>query len=80
MLNDIIIQLSRSEWNRPPFVVAKKPDATGKVRMRIVVDFRELNKATIGDLYPLPNITEILDELRKAQYFTALDLASGFRA
>lgn len=56
----------------------KKPDATGKVRMRIVIDFRKVNEATIGDSYPLPNIAGILDQLRKPQYFTTLDFASGF--
>lgn len=27
---------------------------------------------------PCPNITEILDKLGRSQYFTTLDLASGF--
>lgn len=35
-------------------------------------------RKTIGDGYPLPNITDILDQLGKARYFTTLDLASGF--
>jgi len=34
-------------------------------------------KKTIGDAYPLPNITDILD-LGNAKYFSVLDLASGF--
>jgi len=37
----------------------------------------ELNDLTIGDVFPLPNITEILDQLGNAKYFTTLDLASG---
>jgi len=37
-----------------------------------------LNEKTIGDAYPLPNITDILDQLGSAKYFSILDLASGF--
>jgi len=35
-------------------------------------------KKTIGDAYPLPNITDILDQLGNAKYFSVLDLVSGF--
>jgi len=41
------------------------------------VDFRDLHDKTVGDAYPLPNITEIL-ELGSAKYFSVFDLASGF--
>lgn len=44
----------------------------------MVIDYRELNKATVKDKYPLPLITEILDQLGNAKYFTTLDCASGF--
>ena len=36
-------------------------------------------KKTIGDAYPLPNITEILDHLGEAKYFSTFDLANGFQ-
>ena len=39
---------------------------------------RLLNKKTISNAYPLPNISEILDHLGRAQYFSVFDLASGF--
>jgi len=44
----------------------------------MVIDYRTLNEKTIGDAYPLPNITDILDQLGNAKYFSVLDLASGF--
>jgi len=47
----------------------------------MVIDFRKLNEKTIGDAYPLPNITEILDQildLGSTKYFSVFDLASGF--
>lgn len=43
-----------------------------------MVDYRKLNEKTVDDRYPMPNITEILDKLGRCQYFTTLDLASGF--
>ncbi|KMQ88105.1 enzymatic polyprotein endonuclease reverse [Lasius niger] len=77
MLEDGIIRTSASQWNAPLLVVLKKPDASGKPRLR-VVDFQRLNNLTIGDSFPLPNITDILDQLGNAKYFTTLDLASGY--
>lgn len=43
-----------------------------------MVDYRKLNEKTIDDKYPLPNITDVLDKLGKANYFTILVLASGY--
>jgi len=40
-----------------------------------MIDFRALNEKTIRDAYPLPNITEILDQLGSARYFSVFDLA-----
>lgn len=78
MLADKIIQASSSQWNAPLLVVPKKTDASGKTKLRVVVDFRKLNDLTIGDSFPLPNITDILDQLGNSKYFTTLDLASGY--
>lgn len=78
MLKDGIIQPSNSPWSSPIWVVPKKADASGHKKWRIVIDFRKLNNKTIDDKFPLPNITDILDKLGKAQYFSTLDLANGF--
>ncbi|KAL6421449.1 hypothetical protein ACFW04_013904 [Cataglyphis niger] len=78
MLKDRIIQTSTSQWNAPLLVVPKKADASGKSKLRVVIDFRKLNDLTIGDSFPLPNITDILDQLGNAKYFTTLDLTSGY--
>ena len=40
--------------------------------------FRALKDKNINDAYPLPNITEILDQVGSSKYYTVLDLASGF--
>ena len=78
LYDDGRIQNSDSPYNSPVWVVPKKPDAQGNRRWRMVIDYRLLNEKTVGDAYPLPNITDILDQLGGAKYFTVLDLASGF--
>jgi hypothetical protein len=44
----------------------------------MVVDFRKLNEKTIRNAYPLPDITEILDQLGQSKYFTCLDMVMGY--
>lgn len=78
MLKQGIIKPSYSPWSSPIWIVPKKADASGLRKWRLVVDYRKLNDKTIGDKYPIPNITDILDKLGKCMYFTTLDLASGF--
>lgn len=78
MLQQDIIQHSTSPWSSPLWIVPKKLDASGKRKWRVVIDYRKLNEKTIDDKYPLPNITDILDRLGRSQYFSTLDLASGF--
>ena len=73
-----IIAPSRSPWNAPLLVVPKKPTAEGVAQYRVCVDFRKLNQVSVGDAFPLPNITEILDQLGKSKYYTTLDLAQGY--
>lgn len=42
------------------------------------VDYRQLNARTREDDFPLPRIEESLDALAGAQWFSTLDLASGY--
>ncbi|KAH8284412.1 hypothetical protein KR018_002845, partial [Drosophila ironensis] len=78
MLQQNIIKNSHSPWSAPVWVVPKKSDSTGEKKWRLVIDFRKLNEKTIADRYPIPNIADILDSIGKTQYFTTIDLASGF--
>jgi Reverse transcriptase (RNA-dependent DNA polymerase). len=78
MLEDNIIRPSTSPWNSPLWVVPKKRDASNQIKWRLVVDYRKLNDITVSDVYPLPNISDILDQLGHSKYFSTLDLASGF--
>lgn len=78
LLKQGIIRESISPWSCPVHIVPKKADASGKVKWRLVIDYRRLNDRIVEDKYPLPNINDILDKLGRAQYFTTLDLASGY--
>jgi hypothetical protein len=78
LLRKGVIEESNSPWNSPLLVVPKKDDASGEKKWRLVVDFRKLNERTVGDAYPLPDITEILDQLGKSKYFSCLDMVMGY--
>lgn len=78
MLEADIVRPSSSPYNSPLLVVAKKSDSKGNKRLRLVIDFRRLNEKTIADAYPLPHISEILERLGGAKYFSIFNLASGF--
>lgn len=78
MLEDGIIRESISPYTSPVWVVPKKTDASGKKKFRLVIDYRKLNEKTINDKYPIPEITDILDKLGRTNYFSTIDLVSGF--
>lgn len=78
MLEKNIIRESCSPWSSPVWIVPKKDDSLGNKKWRMVIDYRKINDKTVDDKYPIPNITDILDKLGRSNYFTTLDLASGF--
>jgi len=53
-----------------------------KVALRGIASFNSSEKGgpgrTIGDAHPLPDITEILDQLGQSKYFTCLDMVVGY--
>ncbi len=57
-----------------PFFFVKKKDGT----LCPVQDYQKLNEMTIKNQYPLPLISELIDKLRGAKYFTKLDIRWGY--
>lgn len=42
------------------------------------IDYRELDKLTIKNRYPLPRIDDMFDELLGSNYYSKIDLRSGY--
>lgn len=73
LLQNGIVQPSSSSYASPVVLVRKK---TGDYRL--CIDYRALNKKTVRENYPMPLIDDQLDVLAGHQYYTTLDLASGY--
>ena len=57
----------------PVFFIKKKDGS-----LQLVQDYRTLNAVTVKNKYPLPLISELVSQLRRAKYFTKLNVQWGF--
>jgi hypothetical protein len=57
-----------------PILFVRKADGS----LHLCIDYRGLNDVTRKDAYPLPRVDDTLDELKDANFYTHLDLASSF--
>ncbi|GJV67473.1 putative reverse transcriptase domain-containing protein [Tanacetum coccineum] len=73
LLNKGFIRPSSSPWGAPILFVKKKDGS-----MRMCIDYRELNKVTVKNVYPLPRIDDLFDQLRGERWFSKIDLRSGY--
>jgi hypothetical protein len=67
------IQPSKSPMASPCFFIKKKDG-----KLRLIQDYRKLNGMTVKNRYPLPLISELVEKLRGARYFTKLDVRWGY--
>ena len=57
-----------------PVLFAKKKDGT----LQLCVDFRNLNKITRKNRYPIPLVSNLIDQLGLAKIYTMFDLRAGY--
>ena len=55
-------------------VLVQKKDGT----WRLCIDYRALNKITVQNRYPIPQIDDLLDQLKCEKYFNNIDLKSRY--
>ncbi|GKB13300.1 putative reverse transcriptase domain-containing protein [Tanacetum coccineum] len=67
------IRPSSSPWGAPILFVKKKDGS-----FRMCINYRELNKFTFKNRYPLPRIDDLFDQLQGSQFFSKIDLRSGY--
>ena len=67
------IRPSKSPMASPVFFIKKKDGA-----FWLVQDYHALNAITVKNKYPLPLISELIEKLQGARYFTKLDVRWGF--
>ena len=68
-----VIEPSCSPWASPVVLVRKKDGS-----LRFCIDYRHLNLVTKPDVFPLPRMDDLLDQLGRSKFFSTLDLASGY--
>jgi hypothetical protein len=66
-------------WNSPITAVPKTDESGSVVGTRVCCDLRALNKVLVaGDVYPLPDIQQLLRSFAGCTYFSMLDLEDAF--
>ncbi|GJW71412.1 putative reverse transcriptase domain-containing protein [Tanacetum coccineum] len=80
-LSDQLQELSDKGFIRPSslpwgatVLFVKKKDGS----FRMCIDYRELNKLTVKNLYPLPRIDDLFDQLQGSSVYSKIDLRSSY--
>jgi hypothetical protein len=53
-----------------PVVLVQKKDGT----WRLCIDYKALNKITVKNWYPIPRIDDLIDQIKRENFFTKIDL------
>lgn len=69
----VLEKIESSEWGAPSFIIPK-PNGT----VRFLSDFRELNKRLVRKPYPLPKVSDMLQQMEGFTYASAIDLNMGY--
>ena len=66
-----LIKPSKSEMASPVVVVLKGKD--GKDGVRLAVDYRYVNRYTVGDAYPMPDYSDIVQRIGQATWISTFN-------
>ena len=65
-------------WNFPLLAAPKKDEFGKYTDVRVCVDYRPLNNVLEDDIYSIPLVTELIQETRKFNYSSTIDLKHAF--
>lgn len=69
----VLEPVEQSEWASPSFVIPKKDGS-----VRFLTDFRKLNERILRKPYPLPKISDTLQQIDGFTFASAIDLNMGY--
>ncbi|GJZ67187.1 putative reverse transcriptase domain-containing protein [Tanacetum coccineum] len=72
LLDKGFIRPSSSPWGGPILFVKNKDGS-----MRMCIDYRELNKVTVKNVYPLPRIDDLFDQLQGTKHYEFVVMPFG---
>lgn len=73
LLHAGVIVESRSPWRHTPVVVNKSDGS-----LRMTINYKPVNSTTIADAFPIPNVTDLLNRLSGAKYFSSIDFSQFY--
>jgi hypothetical protein len=75
---DVLVDLDKMRPNNSEYACQVTLPAKKDGSRRFCGDYRPLNAQTRRDMFPMPLVEDVIDQLGKSTWFTALDLQSGF--
>ena len=73
LLEKGFIRLSTSPWGAPILFVKKKYGT-----LILCIDYRKLNRVTMKHKYPILRIDDLFYQLKRARYFSKINLKTGY--
>ena len=73
MLKNDIIEESQSNWSSPCILVPKHDGG-----FRFCTDFKKVNDKTKSDSFPIPRITDCIDQIGSAKFVSTFDMLKGY--
>ncbi|GKC25089.1 putative reverse transcriptase domain-containing protein [Tanacetum coccineum] len=68
------VSITTDTWTAPHVLFVKKNDGS----FWMCIDYWELNKLTVNNLYPLPRIDDLFDQLQGSSVYSKIDMRSSY--